>query len=371
MKVKAAVVNGVNQPYTFETLNLAELKDDEVRVRIVATGICHSDDALRLGHAAYEFPGVLGHEGAGIVEKVGAGVSNVQEGDHVVLAYAYCSHCHHCLEGIPAACTDWLTLNWGELHPDGTPFFTRDNGEVVRNFFHQSSFANHINVKATNITQVDKDVDLRLVAPLACGLMTGVGTVVNGLAVKPGSSIVIFGTGAVGLAAMMAAKISGCTTIIAVDIHDARLTLAKELGATHIINSKSTDVLEKIREITNQVGVNYSVDTTGVESVMKLSLDVLAIRGVAAPIAVTNQNITLNTLTDLALSSKKMIGVLMGATVPQLSIPKMIEYYKNGLFPFDRLIQLYDFEDINQASADSLSGKTIKPVLVVDKNYHI
>jgi aryl-alcohol dehydrogenase len=371
MKVKAAVISEINQAYRFETLNLAELKDDEVRVKIVATGICHSDDALRLGHAGFPFPAVLGHEGSGIVEKVGSAVKHVQAGDHVVLAYAYCHHCEHCSEGIPAACQDWLALNWGSVHSDGSPFFTRDDGSVVNNFFHQSSFASHTNVKESNVIKVSKDLDLRLLGPLGCGLMTGVGTVINGLKARPGSSIAIFGTGAVGLAAMMAAKISGCSTIIAVDIHDARLELAKELGATHIINSKNSDAAELIREITQQKGVNYSVDTTGVTVVMKTALDVLAIRGVTAPIAVTNQELTINTLTDLALSSKNMIGVVMGSSVPQLSIPKMLEFFKAGQFPFDKLIKMYDFDDINQASADSLSGKTIKPVLIVDKDYRV
>lgn len=371
MKVKAAVISEINQSYTFETLNLAELKSDEVRVRIVATGICHSDDALRLGHAEFPFPAVLGHEGSGIVEQVGSNVKNVQAGDHVVLAYAYCHHCEHCQEGIPAACQDWLSLNWGSVHPDGSPFFTREDGTVVNNFFHQSSFATHTNVKESNLIKVSKDLDLRLLGPLGCGLMTGVGTVVNGLEAKPGSSIAIFGTGAVGLAAMMAAKISGCSTIIAVDIHDARLELAKELGATHTINSKNQDALEAIREITQQKGVNYSIDTTGVSAVMKTSLDVLAIRGVAAPIAVTNNDLTINTLTDLALASKNMIGVLMGSTVPQLTIPKMLSFFAAGQFPFDRLIKMYNFADINQASADSLSGKTIKPVLIVDQEYTV
>ncbi|OTG87640.1 aryl-alcohol dehydrogenase [Acinetobacter sp. ANC 4558] len=371
MKVKAAVVNGVNTNYSFESLNLAELQHDEVRVRIVATGICHSDDALRLGHAGFGFPAVLGHEGAGIVEQVGSSVNHIAKGDHVVLAYAYCSHCNHCLEGIPAACTDWLSLNWGSLRKDGSAFFTKDDGTAVSNFFHQSSFSTYTNVKVSNVIKVEKDLDLRILGPLGCGLMTGVGTIVNGLQAKPGSSIVILGTGAVGLAAMMAAKIAGCSTIIAVDIHDSRLALSKELGATHTINSKNTDVLERVREITNQVGVNYSIDTTGISDVMKLSLDVLAIRGVAAPIAVTNHDLVLNTLNDLVISSKKMIGVLMGATIPQLTIPKMIEFYKNGDFPFDKLIQFYPFEEINQASADSLSGKTIKPVLILDPNYSV
>lgn len=370
MKIQAAVVTAVNQPYEIQELELADLQADEVRVKIVATGICHSDDALRLGHAPFPLPAVLGHEGAGIVEQVGAHVRNVKVGDHVVLAYAYCQHCVHCRQGLPAACESWMPLNWGARREDGATNFKCDNGTEVNNFFYQSSFASHTNVKEQNIIVVPKEADLRILGPLGCGLLTGAGTVLKGLEVKAGSSIAIFGTGAVGLAAMMAAKIAGASTIIAVDIHDARLKMAQELGANHIINSKTADVLATIRDLTGGRGVNYSVDTTGVSAVMKTSLDVLALCGTAAPVAVTNQDLTINTLMDLVIGSKKMIGVLMGATIPQIGILELLDYYKAGKFPYDKLIKTYDFKEINQASADSLSGQTIKPVLIVDKNYH-
>ncbi|NUF32155.1 NAD(P)-dependent alcohol dehydrogenase [Acinetobacter oleivorans] len=369
MKIRAAVVKSVNEPYEIETLELAEPLDDEVQVKIVASGICHSDDAVRLGHAAYEFPGVLGHEGAGIVEKVGKNIKNFKVGDHVVLAYAYCKQCNHCMHGLPAACTDWMTLNWGKHRDDGSAPFKKEDGTEVNNFFFQSSFATHTNVKETNLIAVPKEADLRLLGPLGCGLLTGSGTVLNGLKPTTGSSIAIFGTGAVGLAAMMTAKIMGCSTIIAVDIHDSRLSLAEELGATHVINSKSVDAVEKIKEITKGVGVNYSIDTTGISEVMKASIDALAIKGVAAPVAVTNKDLTVNTLADLVVYSRKIIGVVMGEGIPQISIPQLLEFHAQGKFPYEKLIKFYDFEDINTASSDSLSGKTIKPVLIVDRSY--
>lgn len=369
MKVQAAVVTAVNKPYEIMELELADPLSDEVRVKIVATGICHSDDAMRLGHSPYPMPAVLGHEGAGIVEQVGASVRNVKVGDHVVLAYAYCSHCLHCRQGFPAACESWGAYNSAGRRADGSTGFKCDNGTEVNSFFYQSSFASHVNVKEQNVIVVSKTDDLRLLGPLGCGLMTGAGTVLKGLDVKAGTSIAVFGTGAVGMAALMAAKIAGASTIIAVDIHDARLKMAKELGATHTINSKETDALKEIRHLTGGKGVNYTVDTSGVAAVMKTSLDALSICGTAAPIAVTNQTITISTIGDLVVGNKKLIGVLMGATIPQLAIPDLISYHKAGKFSYDKLIKNYDFADINQASADSLSGKTIKPVLIVDKNY--
>lgn len=369
MKVQAAVVTDVNQPYKIMDLELPDPLNDEVRVRIVATGICHSDDAIRLGHSPYPMPAVLGHEGAGIVEQVGAGVRNVKVGDHVVLAYAYCAHCQYCRQGLPSACESWGAFNHAGRRADGSSGFKCDNGTEVNSFFYQSSFASHVNVKEQNVIAVSKTDDLRLLGPLGCGLMTGAGTVFKGLDVKAGTSIAIFGTGAVGMAAMMAARIAGASTIIAVDIHEARLKMAKELGATHVINSKDHDALKEIRALTGGKGVNYSVDTSGVSAVMKTSIDALAICGTAAPVAVTNQTLTISTIRDLVVGNKKMIGVLMGAAIPQLAIPDLISYHKAGKFPYDKLIKNYDFADINQASADSLSGKTIKPVLIVDKNY--
>ncbi len=369
MKVQAAVVNAVNHSYELEQLNLADIQDDEVRVKIVATGVCHSDDALRCGDVPYPLPGVFGHEGAGIVEAVGKGVTTVKMGDHVVLAYAYCSHCVHCLEGLPPACENWAALNWGAHRADGSGYFTRDDGTIVSNFFHQSSFASHTNVKEQNVIVVPKDADLRILGPLGCGLMTGAGTVLKALKATAGTSIAIFGTGAVGLAALMAAKIAGCSIRIAIDIHDSRLALATELGATHIVNSHRDDALEKIRAITNNAGVNYSVDTTGVSSVMKTSIDALGLCGIAAPVAVSKTDLKINPITDLVLGNKRIIGVLMGAAVPQIAIPELMAFHKAGLFPYDKLIKTYDFAQINQASADSLSGKTIKPVLIIDKTY--
>lgn len=370
MKITAAVVNGVNQPYQLETLQLAPPGDDEVLVKIVATGICHSDDAMRMGANPYPFPGVFGHEGAGIVEQVGRSVRQVTVGDHVVLAYAFCGHCNHCLRGAPAKCVAWPALNQNTVRRDGRAFFTKSDGTPCSNFFYQSSFATHTVVTESNITKVDASADLRLLGPLGCGFQTGYGTVLNGLKPQAGSSIAIFGTGAVGLAAMMAAKLAGCTQIIAIDIHPSRLEIARALGATDAVNSQTQDAGKAIAALTHNKGVNFAIDTSGQSAVMKLALEVLAIDGVLAPVAVTGRHsLEINPFRDLVVANKKMVGVLMGNTVPQIAIPELIAAHRDGRFPYDSLITFYDFADINQASADSLSGKTIKPVLIIDKDY--
>lgn len=369
VKVLAAVVNRVNGPYEMEFLQLSEVQQDEVLVKIVATGICHSDEALRVGDAEFPLPAVLGHEGAGIIERVGSNVKNFAVGDQVVLSYNYCGTCPSCRTGHPSSCKDWPLLNMSGMRPDGSHVFAKEDGTPVSNFFTQSSFATHTIVNQNNLVKVDQDADLRLIGPLGCGFLTGAGTVVNGLKPKIGDSMVVFGTGAVGLGAVMTAKIEGCSTIIAVDIHDSRLEIARELGATHTINSLTEDLAARVVEITEGQGVNFSIDTTGVSAVMKAAIDVLAVGGITAPVAVTPNSIEIQTVLDLVFANRSIKGILMGDSVPQLEIPKLIQFHKAGQFAFDRLVQFYPFEQINEASADSNSGKTIKPILIIDDTY--
>lgn len=369
MKITAAVVNGVKEKYQLEELTLGELYPDEVIVKMVATGICHSDEALRIGDAEYPMPAVFGHEGAGIIEKVGSAVKNFAVGDQVVMAYNYCGTCPSCRTGHPSSCIQWTALNFAGARPDGSYTFFKADGTPVSNFFTQSSFATYTITNTKNLIKVEPEADLRLIGPLGCGLLTGLGTVVNGLKPQIASSVAVFGTGAVGLGALMAAKIEGCSTVIAIDIHNSRLETARELGATHTINSRTENLAERIAEITGGLGVDYSVDTTGISSVMKASIDVLGIGGICAPVAVTPNSIEFNTFTDLVLSNRKVIGVLMGDSVPQIAIPQLIQFHKEGKFPFDKLVKFYKFNEINQAAEDSNSGKTIKPILIIDEGY--
>lgn len=369
VKTIAAVVSGANTDYVLEELELAEMQTDEVLVKMVASGMCMSDETIRRGNTAVAFPVVLGHEGAGIVEKVGSAVKNFKVGDQVVMSYAYCGHCESCQQGRPSVCDDWMKLNFSGVREDGSHTFYREDKTPIKNFYGHSSFTTHSLVHESNLTKVDADADLRLVGPLGCGFLTGSGTVVNGLKPTIGSSIAVFGTGAVGLAAMMAAKLEGCSTIIAIDIHDSRLELAKELGATHTINSKNEDPIAKVQEITNGRGVKYSVDTTGVSPVMKTALTVLGKGGTFAPIAVSRNSLEIIPTAEITMASKNMIGVVMGDGIPQLSIPQLVKFHKEGRFPFEKLVKYYDFDQINEAARESVSGAVIKPILIMDKTY--
>lgn len=370
-KIKAAVLSGTDKDFEIKTLQITEeLAPHDVRVHMVASGICHTDEAVRNGQGGqFPFPAVLGHEGAGIVTEVGRAVRSTKPGDHVVLCYDYDGYCKNCLNGRPAACVNWNRLNMeGTRIDDSVPFFTED-GTPVKMLFNQSSFASETIVDDRNVTVIDKKINLRKVGPLGCGFVTGSGTVFNGLKPEVGSSLVIFGTGAVGLGALMAAKITGCSKVICVDIVPKRLELAESLGADFVINSKESDPVAEIRKITDG-GANYVIDTTGITPVMQQAFEALASGGVFAPLAVTRHEFKIDhPFADLTSYEKTVKGVLMGEAVPQKAIPELIEFWQAGKFPFDRLEKFYSIEQINEANQASISGEVIKPVLIIDPDY--
>lgn len=369
MKIKAAVVPEVGAQFEIrDNIDLHEVGPTDLQIHMVASGICHSDEAIRKGDASLGYPVILGHEGAGIVEKVGSEVKNFEVGDHVILSFYSDGTCDNCLKGMPTKCRSYAQYNLSGVRADGEDHF-QENGQHISDMFNQSSFTTTTVVDQRNAVKIDKSFDLRKVGPLGCGYVTGSGTVLNTLKPKPGDTIAVFGTGAVGLAAMMAGRISGCIKVIAVDIVPERLELAKELGATHTINSKQEDAVAKIKELTGGYGVDWTVDTTGLPAVIKNAIAALAQGGTCAAIAVTPHLIELSTWNDLCVDDKKVVGVNMGDSIPQIDIPRLLEFYKLGWFDFDKTEKFYDFEEINQANADSVSGKTIKPVLIIDKDY--
>ena len=359
MKIKAAVTHSLGEQFKIEEVELSEPKSNEVLIKMVASGVCHTD-AVAKDMGVSPFPAVLGHEGSGIVEKVGDNVKHISPGDHVVLSYAYCGHCENCRSAHPSTCVDFMKLNFGGIMDDDTHRI-HQHGHALSTFFGQSSFGTYAIANERSVVKVDKDVDLALLGPLGCGIQTGSGTVLNKLKPVFGSSIVVFGAGAVGLSAVMAAKIAGCKHIIAVDIHDNRLELAKELGATHVLNGKRIDVVTEVKQITRG-GSNYTLDTTGVPALVKQALQSLRPLGICAVVGVTPV-VDIDINADLMAEGKTLVGVIEGDAVPQLFIPQLVEYYKQGLFPFDKLVKFYSFDQINESFEDSKSGVTIKPIL--------
>jgi aryl-alcohol dehydrogenase len=370
MKIEAAVLNEMEADYEIQEVNLSdEIKDNEVLVKIVASGLCKSDLTMK-NTEGIGFPNVLGHEGAGIVQEIGKNVKEVEPGDHVILSYTYCGECESCQTGHPSACTYWNDYN---KHPEGKTInrekkMEDEAGNTLRTYFNQSSFATYSLTDESNMIKIDKDLDLRLMGPLACGFTTGSGTVFSSLDAKPGESIAVFGTGAVGFSAIMAAKISGCYPIVAIDINEERLETAKEMGATHTFNNSEEDPEAFLEELTAGEGLNHTIDTTGVPEVLKAAIHSLKTNGSFVPLAVGGE-IEIDTYNEFTNGNKKLIGSLMGDVVPKFNVQNLIQFYRNGDFPFDQLIEFFDFEEINEAEAASTSGNVVKPVVIMDKEY--
>lgn len=362
MKIRAAVTHGAGLKFTLEPVILNEPKAGEILVKIVASGICHTDVEGVNGHLPTQIPAVFGHEGAGIVEKVGPDVTEFQPGDRVGFSFAYCNHCKNCYTGKVASCLNFNRINFGGILPEGTSRLSQD-GQTLSMFFGQSSFAEYAVVAAHTAVKVEyDDVDLGVVAPLGCGVQTGAGTVLNALRPEFGSSIAIFGCGTVGMSAIMAARIAGCAKIIAVGGKDNTLELAKELGATHTINRKACpDIAEEIKKITGD-GANYSIDTSGNTGFVRTALHCLAPLGVEAVVGIT-PSMEIDMFGELMAEGKTLRGVIEGAAVPKVFIPQLIEYYRQGRFPVDKIMKFYSFDEINEAYEDSNNGKCIKAVV--------
>ena len=308
-------------------------------------------------------PCVLGHEGSGIVEAVGQNVNKVKPGDHVVLTYAFCGQCRHCDSGHPAYCERFIPLNFTDARSGETGTFYDGEEEVHGHFFGQSSFANFALSHQHNVIKVRKDAPLELLGVLGCGVQTGAGTVMNALKARPGESIVVFGVGPVGLSAILAAQVCGCTTIIAVDVLASRLQIALELGATHVITvNDSVPTAEQIRFIAPE-GVNYALDTSGRVENCKAGLDSIGTFGKLAFLGVPrNQDPIEADMFKMLIQGQSMMGVVEGDSVPEIFIPQLIDLYLAGKFAFDRMITKYDFSQINEAIEDQKQGKVVKVV---------
>jgi aryl-alcohol dehydrogenase len=363
MEVKAAVVFERVGEFKIENLELSEPRDDEVVVRIVATGICHTDLAARDGHLPIPAPpSVFGHEGAGVVEKVGARVTKVKPGDHVVLAWDYCGVCPPCKQGKELYCLNFFLHNFHGARPDGTTTLRKGDQEIHGSFFCQSSFSNYVLANERNVVKVREDIPLEILGPMGCGVMTGAGAVMNALQVKPGSSIAIFGVGPVGMSAILAAVVCGCTIIIAVDIKPERLKAAKELGATHTINASEVDPVKTILDITGG-GAQFSLECVGNPKVLRQAVDVLPRLGVCGLTGVVPPGTEVSLDMDLIMNGRAIRGILGGDAIADLFIPKLAELYLQGRFPYDKMITFYPFEEINRAVEDMEKGLVVKPVL--------
>ncbi len=363
MKITAAVVRRRGGAFAIEELDLCDPRADELLIEVAASGMCATDLHGRDAYYATKFPKVFGHEGAGVVRAVGSSVTKFKPGDHVVMTYPWCGECPNCKTHRQTYCLHANDLKHGGTRPDRSTLHSKDGRPVYSAFFQQSSFGNFSIANERFAVKVRNDVPLTSVCALACGGQTGAGAVLNVMKPKPGDSFIVFGVGAVGLSALMSAKIAGCDPIIAVDVHDHRLRLAHELGATHAINhSRRTNIVEEIKKITS-LGARYTLETSAVPSVFREAVDALMPAGTCVLLGSAPKGTEVNFETPFLQNGRTVRGVIQGDSVPQEFIPQLIDHVAAGRFPVERMITLYELADINRAAAESASGKTIKPVL--------
>jgi aryl-alcohol dehydrogenase len=364
----AALLREIGAPLSIEEIEVGALNEGEVLVRVKGVGICHTDITAAQGSIPLPLPSVLGHEGSGIVEAVGAGVTHVQPGDHVCLSFDSCGECAQCTAGRPAYCEVFGALNYFGSRMDGTVTLGQGEDDVHGNWFGQSSFSSYAIASSRNTVKVPKDLPIELLGPLGCGLQTGAGSVLNVLQPKEGESIAVFGIGGVGLAGIMAAKAAGCTRIFAVDLNDERLEMARELGATHTFNpTKTKDVVWDMQQACDDgPGVHYTLEAVGAGPVVRQALEILRSPGHCVSVGFQGLENEITIDQGHLLVGRRLSGVIEGDADPQTFIPQMIELHREGKFPFERLIKTYKIDQINEAIEASESGAVIKPVVVFD-----
>jgi len=365
MKTQAAVAY-IGQPgFKYETVEIEAPRADEILVRVLGVGLCHTDLVFSSGAAPYPFPAVFGHEGSGVVEAVGADVTKVKPGDSVLITFRSCGACDRCGTGDAAYCRTMPLLNYTGRRTDGTSAISNEAGPVSSNFFGQSTFAGHAITYERNVVKVDPSLPVEIMGPLGCGIQTGAGAVMRSLAAKKGSAFLVTGGGSVGLSAVMGAKIQGCATIILVEPMESRRKLAMELGATHCIDPTATaDVPAAVRAIA-PMGVDNALDTTGIPAVQAAALACLGSKatlglvGVSAP--GTPMPGDVNTVMTFGQAVK---GIIEGDSDPDEFIPELIEHFKAGRLPFDKLVKKYRLSEINEAIAAQHHGDCVKAVLI-------
>ncbi|GAC49173.1 NAD(P)-dependent alcohol dehydrogenase [Gordonia aichiensis] len=367
MEATAVIVPSVGAEFELSTVELSDPGPGEVLVRIVGVGLCHTDAAVKEGHLPFPLPGVLGHEGSGIIEAVGEGVADLAIGDKVALSFNSCGDCKWCLRDEPASCVNFMPFNFGGVRGDGSSPIELNGSSVGGNFFGQSSMATHAIANTRNVVKVPDSVPLELVGPLGCGIQTGAGAVLNSLNVEAGSSVVVTGAGPVGLSAVMAAALRGAKHIVVVEPNAGRRALALELGATAAVDPSEGPVTEQLRGIVPE-GFDYAADTTAIVSVLGDLIGAMAVRGVVGLIGVPSDP-------DAALPLPLVPASVLGITVrgiiegdadPQTFIPELIDFYMQGKFPFDKLITTMPLSQANEALKAQLTGDAVKVVLLAE-----
>ena len=359
MPMRAAIAVEPGAELVLQDCELDSPLPHEIVVQIDACGICHTDLVARDGGLPLPMPVVLGHEGVGTVRDAGSEVQDLAAGDRVLLSFGHCGTCPRCQAQLPAYCQHAWAHNLRCSRADGTSALRWRGSPLAGYFFGQSSFATHCVVDARQAVRLDPDLPAHLMAPLACGVQTGMGAVMNVLRPLSSVAVAVSGCGTVGLSAIMAARLSGCRAIAAVDVLPARLELALQLGATHACLSSETGLTRTLRKL----DIRHALDTTGASKVIEGILDILQPQGTVVCAGLGHGEPLRVHPTMLATTGKSLRGTVEGDAEPSRFVPRMVQWYREGRLPLERLVRVYPFEQINEAIDDMRAGRAVKPVL--------
>jgi NDMA-dependent alcohol dehydrogenase len=364
--MKAVVLYETKQPLRVEEVELDGPRQGEVLVRVAAAGVCHSDYHFMNGDLPITLPCVIGHEGAGIVEEVGAGVSAVAPGDHVVMLFrASCGRCAFCQRGTPALCAMAGQLrNTGRML-DGTSRFHRA-GADLHHFLGVSCFAERTVVPEQGVVKIKPEVPLEVAALMGCAVMTGVGAVMNTARVEPGASVLVIGAGGVGLNVVMGAVLVGANQVIVADLLESKLELARSFGATHVINAREEDVVAAVRDLTGGDGADYAFEVIGNPKTMATAYQSVRRGGTAVAVGIPpfGSEMTINA-GELVYQEKTLKGSYYGTSRPHADMPRLLDLFLAGRLPIDRLVsRSYPIEKVNEAYDALLAGEVARSVLL-------
>jgi S-(hydroxymethyl)glutathione dehydrogenase / alcohol dehydrogenase len=365
MKMKTAVLYEVRTPLVVETVDLDDPKEGEVLVRLASAGVCHSDYHVMKGEWTLPLPMVLGHEAAGVVEKVGSGVTQVKPGDHIILNFRpNCGWCRYCAIGRPVLCNGADTLRW--MMFDGTVRLHK-GGQDIYHFARTASFAEYAVVPQSGAVPVRRDMPLDKACLVGCSVMTGIGAVINTAKVQPGSSVVVIGCGGIGLNVIQGAALAGAERIIAVDVLENKLAYAREFGATDIIDASSGDTAARVRDLTDG-GADYAFEAIGNSRTILQAYESTRLGGVTTIVGMAPEDdqVTINAL-SIPRTEKVIMGSWYGSARPWVDLPKMVDLYLSGRIKIDPLIsRTYRLEEINPAYDALEKGEVARSILVFD-----
>jgi len=361
---QAAVVHEHNSPVTIETLMLEEPKAGEIMIRMAATGVCHSDHSVITGTIYYDPPVVLGHEGAGVVERVGPGVSRVQPGDHVILSFVtYCGECSMCKEGHVVLCNGFKA-GGGRLLDDTCRFYTQE-GDPVQQMARIGIMSEYTVVPEQSVIKIDKHYPLDQAALVGCGITTGIGAVLNTAKVPIGASVAVVGAGGVGLNIIQGAALAQASQIIAVDIEPRKLEMALDFGATHVVNANEGDPVKAVRSLTGG-GADYVFEAIGNAQTADQAYRMVRITGTAVIVGIAPPKETMSVrLQQLTMSQRKLMGSFYGSAIPHVDMPKILTWYDEGKLKIGELITAtYALDQVNEALADLKAGENARGVIL-------